>query len=63
MKTEVDQELCISCGACVSVSPEIYDWNGDEKAEAKNGGNVPEGMEDEAQEAADGCPTEAIKIN
>lgn len=63
MKTEVDQELCISCGSCVSLAPDLYDWNDEEKAEAKSGGDVPGGKEAEAKEAAESCPTEAIKNN
>ncbi len=59
MKAEVDQDLCISCGLCVSTCPEVFDWNDDDKAEA---GEVTEEHEDATQEAADGCPTEAIKV-
>ncbi|HBI55937.1 MAG TPA: ferredoxin, partial [Firmicutes bacterium] len=28
----VDQDLCISCGACVGICPDVFDWNDDEKA-------------------------------
>ncbi|MTI81765.1 MAG: ferredoxin [Firmicutes bacterium] len=61
MKAQVDQDLCISCGACVDTCPEVYDWNDDDKAEAIVD-VVPDNMEDQAREAADSCPTEAIKV-
>lgn len=60
MKAHVDQDLCISCGLCVSSCPEVFSWNGDEKAEA-TADNIPEDQEDCAQDAADSCPTNAIK--
>lgn len=63
MKAVVDQGLCISCGACVSICPDVFGWNDDEKAEAKNGGAVPSALEAEAKEGADSCPTDAIKAS
>ncbi|MFZ5634123.1 MAG: ferredoxin [Bacillota bacterium] len=60
MKMEVDQDLCISCGACVDLCPEVFNWNNDEKAHAVVD-EIPSDLEDQAQEAAEGCPTNAIK--
>lgn len=60
MKVEVDQDLCISCGACVDVCPEVFQWNDDEKAHSAVD-DVPAEYEDQAREAAEGCPTNAIK--
>jgi ferredoxin len=60
MKVYVDQDLCISCGLCISTCGEVFDWNDDDKAEAKVP-EVPAELEDDVQEAIDGCPTEAIK--
>lgn len=62
MKASVDQDLCISCGACIDTCPEVFDWNEDDKAHAKVD-EVPEANEDAAKEAAEGCPTEAIKVS
>lgn len=59
MEVKVDQDLCISCGLCVSSCPEIFAWNDDEKAEAAN--EVDQNFEECVQEAADGCPTDAIE--
>ena len=27
MKLTVDQDLCIACGACIDICPEVFDWN------------------------------------
>ncbi|NLJ76493.1 MAG: ferredoxin [Peptococcaceae bacterium] len=59
MRVTVDQELCISCGACIDVCPEVFDWNDDDKAHSI-ADEVPEELEDEAREALESCPTEAI---
>lgn len=62
MEVKVNQDLCISCGLCVSNCPEIFSWNDEEKAHASQE-NVDPGMEDCVQDAADGCPTDAIETN
>ncbi len=60
MKVIVDQDLCISCGLCVETCPDIFDWNDDGKADAQVE-VVPEDQEDCANEAMEGCPTDAIQ--
>lgn len=62
MKALVDQDLCISCGACIDICPEVFEWNEEDKAHAV-ADEVPDGQEDTAKEAAESCPTEAIKVN
>ncbi|HHX51387.1 MAG TPA: ferredoxin [Clostridia bacterium] len=59
MKVTVDPDLCIACGACIDVAPELFDWNDDGLSEAIVD-EVPEDQEDLAREAIDSCPTEAI---
>ena len=27
MKVKVDSELCISCGVCVSMVPDVFSWD------------------------------------
>lgn len=60
MKTSIDKELCTGCELCVQTCPEVYEMQGDiavAKAEV-----VPPGNEDCAKQAAEDCPTVAIKI-
>ncbi len=59
VKAYVDQDLCISCGLCISISEEVFFWNEDDKAEAIDE-DVPEELEDAVEEAIESCPTEAI---
>lgn len=62
LDVNVNQDLCISCGLCVSSCPEVFSWNDDEKAQAVSE-RVAADMEDCVREAADGCPTDAIETN
>jgi len=59
MQVEVDQELCISCGVCVDLCPDVFGWNDNEKAH-NTVDEVPAEFEDVAQEAVESCPTSAI---
>lgn len=59
MKVQVDPELCISCGLCIDTCPSVFDWDDNEKAHSIVD-EVPPELEDDAHEAVDGCPTEAI---
>ncbi|BBF42088.1 ferredoxin [Lachnospiraceae bacterium KM106-2] len=62
MKAHVDQDTCISCGLCVSTCPEVYSFDDTEKAVAIEG-DVPSDQEASAQDAADGCPVDAISTS
>ena len=60
MKVKVNSEACIGCGACASISPEVFEINDDGLSKAK----VEEVSEDKVQEvtdAKDSCPTGAIE--
>lgn len=63
-KIIVDQDKCIGCGACVGCEPNVFDFNDDGFAEAKN--DNFDKLTDESKElvesAINGCPTEAISI-
>lgn len=59
MKVEVDPDLCIACGACISIAPEVFDWDEDGKATSIVD-EVPEESEEAAKESIESCPTEAI---
>jgi len=60
LKVYVDQDLCISCGLCIDTCPDVFSWNDDGKAQAIDG-EVPADVENEAREALENCPSEAIK--
>lgn len=62
LKTKVDPNLCIACGLCVSMCPDLYSWGDDGKAEAIEE-SVPEEHEACAAEAAENCPTDAISTD
>ncbi|MEL1135854.1 ferredoxin [Desulfitobacterium sp. THU1] len=61
MTASVD-ETCIGCGACASVCPEVFRMNDEGLAEAYVN-PVPSELEESAQEAADGCPTDSIHLD
>ena len=52
-------ENCIGCGRCAGTCPEVISRGDDGFA---HGGEVPEELLDQAQEARDGCPVSAISI-
>lgn len=67
--TVVDKAECIACGACGTTSPEIFDFDGEGIAEVIFGGDKNQGVTaiseelfDDLDEAAEGCPTECIKV-
>ena len=57
MKVSVDKKACIGCGACEATCPAVFVIQ-DGKATVK----TPSTSDPCAQEAADGCPVQAIKI-
>ncbi len=61
MKIIIDEDKCIGCMSCTSVSPEVYEMNEKRKAVVRKEVNIDEN-EDEAEKGAEICPTNAIKI-
>ncbi len=60
MKVCVDEDKCIGCGSCVSLTDSnIFDFNDDGKAYAKVD-EVPEDQVENASTAIEYCPTGAI---
>lgn len=60
MEVEVFDDLCIACGQCIAICPEIFEWGDDDKAVAKSK-EVPGDQQSLAHEAVEACPTAAIK--
>lgn len=61
MKAFVDKDVCIGCGACAGICPEVFDMDNDGLAVAIEG-EISEGLQESAQEACEGCPVSAITI-
>lgn len=59
MKTSVDKELCIGCGICESICPEVFEMKEDGKSHIKVN-TVPNEYKKCALEAEGECPVEAI---
>lgn len=62
MKAHVDKDVCIGCGLCPSICPEVFDMDDDGKAH-EIVDEVPSENEDGAREAADSCPVSAISVD
>ena len=57
MSIKVNQELCIGCGACASLCPDVFKINDAGKAEVIAEENI-----DCAKDAAASCPVQAISV-
>ncbi|MDO4975141.1 MAG: ferredoxin [Alphaproteobacteria bacterium] len=55
-KIEVNKELCIGCGSCVSIAPDSFEFGDDGLAQAKT-----DEITEDVIDAKEGCPTEAIQ--
>lgn len=56
-KPKVDKDLCIGCGLCVSLCPDVFQLREDGKSEVKN----PSG-ECNLEEVVESCPVAAITV-
>lgn len=61
MKVTIDKDLCIDCGVCEALVPEVFSIN-DEGFTEVILSPVPEELQDAVREAAEECATEAIII-
>jgi len=58
MKIEINDDLCIGCGICSSICPEIFEIKEDGKCHV-----ISENFEvSDAKEAEESCPEQAIII-
>ena len=56
----VDKDVCIGCGLCTSICGDVFQLEDDGKAFASNE-NIAS-LEDDAIEAKESCPVEAISL-
>ena len=61
MKARVDPDLCIGCGICPDVAPEVFEMGTDDKAHVKLD-PIPAEQEAVCRDARDQCPQAAIEI-
>lgn len=61
MNVSIDESGCIGCGLCTQVCPEVFEMGDSGVAEVIME-EVPENLEDSAQEASDSCPVEVITV-
>lgn len=61
MKAKVDKDTCIGCGLCPSICSEVFELTDEGYAHAIKP-EVPEDCYDEAKEAAESCPVDAIEV-
>ena len=59
MKTNVDKELCIACGNCENICPDVFEMKDDDKSHVKIN-PVPAELKEFAFEAETECPVGAI---
>ncbi|QKG84299.1 ferredoxin [Kroppenstedtia pulmonis] len=67
MRTWVDKDTCIACGACGAAAPDVYDYDEDGIAyvildDNRGTAKVPEEFHEDVYDAIDGCPTDSIKV-
>jgi len=61
MKATVDKESCSGCGLCAETCPDVFEMGDGDIAKVK-ATPVPANAEGCAKEAAEGCPSESIKV-
>lgn len=61
MKVDVDKDLCISCGACSAIVPEVFELDDQGLAYVKTDEHN-EDKKEEITDAKESCPTGAILI-
>jgi ferredoxin len=61
MRVIVDEDLCLGCGICEGLAPEVFSMANEPFAEVLVD-PVPEEFEEAVRQSAEECPEEAITI-
>lgn len=59
MKVKVLEDKCVGCGNCVSIVPDVFDFNDDGKAYCKKE-TIDEDLKSDVKDAIEGCYYGAI---
>ena len=62
MKLVVDKDICIGCGACAAICPDVFEIDEDGLAVSVVE-SINEEIQEDAIDAKEGCPVNAIKEN
>lgn len=63
MRVVVDEDLCCGYAECQVIAPQIFEIDPDNRAVVKlAGGLLTADVADQAQRAANACPTKAIRL-
>ena len=60
MELKVNQDVCIGCGACQAVCPEVFQIN-DEGLATTIVDEINDDVKEDALDAKEGCPVGAIE--
>ncbi len=60
MIVKVDADICIGCGLCVNMAPEVFQMEEDKAVVVSD--VVAEGQEEVAKKMAEDCPVNAINV-
>jgi ferredoxin len=63
MRVSVDQDICAGYGTCVEVAPDLFELDDWGYAVAIGDGEVVDGRQEIAREAALQCPMNAITLD
>lgn len=61
MKAFIDKDMCIGCGLCEAICPQVFTISDDGKAEVIVE-EIPDTLVDSARDAESQCPVNAIRI-
>jgi len=61
MKGFVDKNICIGCGVCPTVCPEIFEMDDDGLAKASES-EIADALVESAKDAEEQCPVNAITV-
>lgn len=61
MKVKVNKDICIGCGACQAIVPDVFELEDDGLASCKVS-IIEENKKEDVTDAADSCPTGAIEV-